>query len=112
MKSRWRIKTWPSVGSKFSFALLFVATVSGAVTPWPEPAKQSYVARCSASMAGQGMPAKTSQDFCSCIASGMSNEFGMEEQNQVMAAQPNSSGSAIDRRLYKIFSNCGSAVKK
>ena len=92
--------------------LLFAAANCLAATPWSEAPKQAYIARCSSSMSEQGMPTKTAQSFCSCIANGMSAEFGLEEQSQVMAAEPNPKGSAYDRRLYKVFAVCGSTVPK
>ena len=77
---------------------------------WPEGAKLAYVKRCADSLASQGSPLNTAKSYCSCIADGMSNEFGMEEYDQMM--QPNPNGSAYDRRLYKVFSACSSILPK
>lgn len=83
-----------------------------AATPWPEGVKQSYIDRCAGSMSSQGLAPKTAKSYCSCIASGMSNDFGMEEYNQMMKAEPSRTGSAYDQRLYKVFSACSSVLPK
>jgi len=89
-----------------AFVLLMAASLATAQTPWPESAKLAYVERCAESMLSQGLPSKTAKAYCFCIADGMSKEFGMEEYDQMMKAQPKPNGSAYDRRLYKVFSAC------
>jgi len=81
-------------------------------TPWPEGAKRSYIDRCAASMSSQGLPAKTAQAYCSCVGNGMSSEFGMEEYDQMMKAEPNAKGSTYDQRLYKVMSRCSSILPR
>jgi hypothetical protein len=93
-------------------AMLLVSLPIAAATPWPEGVKQSYVDRCAESMSSQGLAPKTAKPYCSCIANGMSNEFGMEEYNQMMRAEPSPAGSAYDRRLYKVYSACSSILPR
>ncbi|MCP9469500.1 MAG: hypothetical protein NNA31_05805 [Nitrospira sp.] len=83
-----------------AFILLGAPSLVTARTLWPEGAKLSYIERCAGSMSSQGLPPKTAKSYCSCIANGMSNEFGMEEYNQMMKAEPKPNGTAHDRRLY------------
>lgn len=94
------------------FMLLIAPGLVAARTIWPEGVKLSYVERCAESMSSQGLPPKTAKSYCSCIADGMSNEFGMEDYNQMMKAEPKSNGSVHDRRLYKVFSACSSILPK
>lgn len=93
-------------------AILFSSSVAIAATPWPDGVKQSYIDRCAGSMSSQGLASKAAKSYCSCIASGMSNEFGMEEYNQMMKAEPSPTGSIYDQRLYKVFSACRSILPK
>ena len=95
-----------------TFTLLILPSIVTARTLWPEGVKLAYVERCAESMASQGLPLKTAKSYCSCIADGMSNEFGMEEYNQMMKAEPRPNGSAYDRRLYKVFSACSAILPK
>lgn len=94
------------------FMLLIAPGLVAARTIWPEGVKLSYVDRCAENMSSQGLPPKTAKSYCSCIADGMSNEFGMEDYNQMMKAEPKSNGSVHDRRLYKVFSACSSILPK
>jgi hypothetical protein len=94
------------------FILLIAPNLVIARTLWPEGVKLSYVERCTGSLLSQGLPLKTAKSYCSCIADGISNEFGMEEYNQMMKAEPKANGSAHDRRLYKVFSACSSILPK
>jgi hypothetical protein len=92
-----------------NFVVLLIAVVpclAIAKTPWPKDAKDSYIARCSDSMAAQGLSKQTASSYCSCAADGMDKEFGMEEYKQMMNAQPNPRGSPDDRRLFKVMSVC------
>jgi hypothetical protein len=89
-----------------ALVLLMPSTLVNAATPWPEGVKASYVDRCAESMSSQGLPQKTGKPYCSCIADGMSREFGKEEYSQMMKAEPNPKGNPYDRRLYKVFSAC------
>ena len=73
---------------------------------WPEGVKRAYVERCAESMARQGLPLKIAKSYCSCIANGMSREFGMEEYKEMMKAEPRPNGSVYDQRLYEVFSGC------
>jgi hypothetical protein len=75
-------------------------------TPWPKSAKAAYVERCVASMVSQGLPKRYARPYCVCIADGMEKEFGMEEYDHMMKAQPNPEGSSYDKRLYEVFSSC------
>lgn len=95
-----------------ALALLLGTTFVSAQTPWPEGVKQSYVERCAESMLSQGLPPKTAKPYCSCIADGMSKEFGKEDYNQMMKAEPNPKGTPYDRRLYKLFSACSSILPR
>ena len=94
----------------FTLLILLMSTLAVAQTPWPEAPKLSYVDRCSESMASQGLAKNSARSYCSCIAEGMSNEFGLELYNQMMNAQPNPQGSEIERRLYKVYSGCSSML--
>jgi hypothetical protein len=62
-------------------------------------------------MTSQRMPQAAATSYCSCIANGMSEEFGMEEYGDMMKAQPIPNGSAHDRRLYKVFAACSSVLR-
>jgi hypothetical protein len=93
-------------------AILAISLSVVAATPWPEGPKEAYIDRCADSMSSQGLAPKTAKSYCSCIASGMSDEFGMEEYDQMMKAQPSRTGSAYDRRLYKVYSACSSILPR
>jgi hypothetical protein len=93
-------------------AILLISLPVVAATQWSEGVRQSYVDRCASSMSSQGLAPRTAKSYCSCIANGMSNEFGMEEYNQMMKADPSQTGSTYDRRLYKVFSACSSSLPK
>src|SRR5712664_3057200 len=100
---------WASVGA---LVLFIASTYANAVTPWPEGVKRSYVDRCAESMSSQGLPPKTAKPYCSCIADGMSKEFGKEEYNQMMKAEPNPKGTPYDLRLHRVFSACSSILPR
>lgn len=78
----------------------------GDKTAWPNVAKHSYIDRCTSSMKSQGLATSYARPYCSCITDGMEKEFGMNEYDQMMNAQPKSTGSPYDQRLYKVFSFC------
>lgn len=73
---------------------------------WPNAAKRSYIDRCTSSLKSQGLSPNYGHPYCSCITDGMEKEFGMQEYDQMMKAQPNPSGSSYDKRLYKVFTSC------
>ena len=98
--------------SLLALLMILMPTLAVAKTPWPEAPKLSYIDRCSESMASQGLPQKSAYSYCSCIAEGMSNEFGMEQYAQMMKAEPHPKGSEFDRRLYKIYSGCSSILPR
>jgi hypothetical protein len=81
-------------------------------TPWPESAKSAYVDRCVSSMVSQGLAKRYARPYCTCIADGLEEEFGMEEYNYMMKAQPNPSGSSYDRRLYEVLTSCSHILPK
>ncbi len=88
------------------YGFILTSTFASAQGLWLEKSKSLYVDRCAISIASQGAPASYAKPFCICIADGMESEFGMHEYNAMMKAQPNPSGSADDKRLYKIMSSC------
>ena len=81
-------------------------------TPWPKSAKAAYVDRCVSSMSSQGLPKQYASPYCGCIADGMEKEFGMEEYDHMMKAQPNAAGSSYDKRLYRVFQSCSDILPK
>lgn len=81
-------------------------------TPWPEGAKRAYIDRCAESMTSQGLGKSAAVAYYSCISEEMSNEFGMEEYDPMMKATPNPKGSDYDRRFYKVFTGCSSALPR
>ena len=81
-------------------------------TPWQKPAKAAYVDRCVSSMTSQGLPKQYASSYCSCIADGMEKEFGMEEYDHMMKAQPNAAGSSYDKRLYRVFQSCSDILPR
>jgi hypothetical protein len=83
--------------------MLLAPNLAIARTPWPEGPKRSYAERCAESMSLQGLSPKTASTYCVCTVDGMSKEFGMEEYNQMMKAEPKENGSSHDRRLYRVF---------
>jgi hypothetical protein len=95
-----------------ALVLLVAPGLVAARTLWPESVKLAYIERCAESMASQGLLLKTAKSYCSCIADGMNNEFGMEEYDQMMKAEPKSNGSPYDQRLYRAFSACSSILPK
>lgn len=107
---------WDSAFGKTVIVLTFVLMVAPSLvtarTLWSEGVKLAYVDRCAESMASQRLPFKTAKSYCSCVADGMSNEFGMEEYNQMMKAEPTPDGSDYDQRLYQVFSACSSNLPK
>ena len=78
----------------------------GKATPWPSQAKAAYVGQCSADMAAQGLSAGPAVDACGCIADAFEAEFGMEEYETMMKAQPRRRGSGVEQRLYFALSSC------
>ena len=93
--------------------IFFLApTIAAALTPWDEGQKLAYIDRCSKSMSSAGLSAQSAKAYCTCTAERMSNEFGMEEYSQMIAAQPNPNGSANDRRLYKVIATCNSSLPR
>lgn len=92
--------------------LSFVAVSVSAATPWPSDQKAAYIDRCATSMSSQGLAPKTASAYCSCIANGMSSEFGMEEYGKMMNGSPNPKGSDIDKRMFKLFSACQGVIPK
>lgn len=86
--------------------MLSISQKVSAKTPWPTGIKLSYVERCTESLSTQGLPSNTAEAYCACIANGMEKEFGLEEYDEMMKAQPSPRGSRSDRLLYKIFSEC------
>jgi hypothetical protein len=93
--------------------LLSVACLSqAAVNDWPREAKVAYVDRCAKSLASQGWSPSPARNYCSCIADGMENEFGVKEYNQMMNAQPNPKGNEYDQRLYRVFSACSGYLSR
>ena len=112
---RWASLLGEAMVKHFVVVLVALATSSALAadrTPWPEGAKRSYVDRCAASMSSQGLPSKTAWAYCSCVANGMSSEFGMEEYDHMMKAEPNAKGSTYDQRLYKVMSGCSSILPR
>lgn len=80
--------------------------------PWPKSTKAAYVDRCVSSMISQGLPKQYASPYCVCIADGMDKEFGMEEYDHMMKAQPNAAGSSYDKRLYRVFQSCSDILPK
>lgn len=95
---------------KVVVALMLLPLLAAANTSWPEGPTHAYVDRCAKSMSAQGLPLKIAKSYCSCAAEGMSKEFGVEEYDQMMKAQPSKHGSDYDQRLYKVISACGSIL--
>ena len=95
-----------------ALVLFLGSTSASAQTSWPESVKRSYVERCAESISSQGLPPKIAKAYCSCIADGMSKEFGKEEYNQMMKAEPDPKGTPYDQRLYKVFSACSSILPR
>ena len=81
-------------------------------TPWPKSAKAAYVDRCVSSMISRGLPKQYASPYCVCIADGMEKEFGVEEYDHIMKAQPNAAGSSYDKRLYRVFQSCSDILPK
>jgi uncharacterized RDD family membrane protein YckC len=79
---------------------------------WPTSVKADYISRCVSNLVSQGLPEQYARPYAACIANGMEKEFGMEEYNQMMNAEPNPKGSAYDRRLYKVFESCSYILPK
>jgi hypothetical protein len=76
-----------------------------AATPWPDEPKRVYIELCAQRFFSLGVPIDRAKSFCSCVAEGMSEEFGMEKYTEPMQPDPN--GSWDDKRLFAIFRTCG-----
>ncbi len=76
-----------------------------AATPWPDGPRRLYVEICAQSFLSQGISIEKAKSSCSCVADGMSEEFGMEDYDKLMNANPN--GSWNDKRLFAILHTCG-----
>jgi len=63
-------------------------------------------------MISQGLLKQYANPYCSCIAGGMEKEFGMEEYDHMMKAQPNADGSLYDKKLYRVFQSCSDILPK
>jgi hypothetical protein len=75
-------------------------------------ARSHYVARCAPELSSQGMTTEKAKEVCSCVFSGLAAEVRMstpgdaERFQSIMAAQPNPNGSASERQLYRVMSDC------
>lgn len=77
-------------------------------TKWPEDKKTAYVQRCTLSLVDQGLPSKRAMPACECVADSLESEFGTEEINAAMRADPRLKGSKIERRLHQALASCDS----
>lgn len=76
------------------------------ITKWPSDMKRTYVENCTQGIVAQGMMEFWSRKYCSCLADGMENEFGVEEYDLMRQGRPNASGSPVDGRLNNVFDAC------
>jgi hypothetical protein len=79
---------------------------------WPDGAKLSYIDNCTNSVSSQGLPISKAKPYCTCIAGGMEEEFGLSEYKQMMNAQPNPKGDSYDRRLFNILNSCKTKLSR
>ncbi len=47
-----------------------------------------------------------------CYAAALEREFGMEEYERMMEAQPDQYGNNIERRLYRVTMECLDSVER
>ena len=100
--------------AKFVFITIFLTILSNpsSATNWPAETKSLYISRCTQNIVSNGMMEYWSRKYCSCLADGMEKEFGTEEYDQMALSKPNAAGSAIDKRLYKVFDACKDSFPK
>lgn len=88
---------------------LFVSTslALAAQGEWPEFMKVQFVeTSCKPSLEAEGYDAAAVQAFCSCFADQIEANFSPFEYEDILAAQPNPSGSSSDQRLYAALVAC------
>jgi hypothetical protein len=74
-----------------------------------DDASHTYVVRCTSALTSQGMAAQRAQGVCSCVNSGMAEEFlpeGAEGFRKMVQADANPNGSPDDQRAYRVLSRC------
>lgn len=87
--------------------LTFPASSLGAVGEWPEFMKQQFIdSSCVPSLEAEGYSAADVQTFCLCFADQIEANFSPFEYEDILAAQPNPSGSSADQRLYGSLMVC------
>jgi hypothetical protein len=87
--------------------LTIPASAPAAVGEWPEFMKQQFIeSNCAPSLEAEGYGASAVQDFCSCFADQIEANFSPFEYEDILAAQPNASGSSADQRLYAALITC------
>lgn len=77
-----------------------------AADKWPTSAQWAYIDRCSGSFRSQGLSAEMARSYCTCITEGMEAEFGIQEYDEMMQADPSPEGDEYDRRLYEVLVSC------
>lgn len=90
---------------------LLVWCKAEAQTPWPPFVYQAYLEQCTTSLITQGAQSKKAEQFCYCITTGLSGEFGMEEYDYIRKIQPKPKGTRREQRLYKVMEKCAAALK-
>lgn len=95
----------------FAPLIFALSQISYAQTPWPKIVIDDYHQQCTNSLISQKVKATQAQQFCSCLAGRLSNEFGVEEYQIIRNNQPKPNGSRIERRLYRVMEQCTKEVK-
>ena len=80
----------PSVGLLAATIMIFqIHSAIAAQGDWEQSAKDTYVARCSKSVAKQGLAVDKAAGYCRCAVDGLEVEFGKKDYDVMMRAQPN-----------------------
>ena len=75
-------------------------------TPWPTELKRYYLTQCQSGLRAEGMGPTRSGEVCQCMASGLSQTFGLEGFDNMQTAQSNPRGSVNDRAFYRVAHGC------
>ena len=83
-----------------------VAAAPEPPTPWPAELTQYYTTQCQHGLRQQGDGPTKARTICTCMASGLSKEFGMEEFEQMRTARLDTKGSYHDQRFARVVDAC------
>lgn len=103
---QWLMRPW----LQHSAVVLWAAWVGLAhaepPTPWTPELTRYYSTQCQHGLRQQGDGPTKARTICSCMAAGLSKEFGMEEFDNMRTARLDPKGSFHDQRFYRVADEC------